>query len=46
VDIKHLIHTKSLSFYTRYVDDIFLIYDYTCNNPDEIMKFIDTIHSW
>ena len=35
-NIKHLIDTKSLSFYTRYVDDIFLIYDSTRTNPDEI----------
>jgi len=46
VDIKHLIHTKSLSFYTRYVADIFLIYDSRRTNPDEILKYIDTIHSW
>ena len=32
--IKHFIDTKILSFYTRYVDDIFLIYDYTLTNPD------------
>ena len=43
--VKHLIDTKILSFYTRYVDDIFLIYDSTCTNPDHILQYIDTIHS-
>jgi len=42
---KHLIDTKALSFYTRYVDDIFLIYDSTCTSPHSILKYIDTIHS-
>jgi len=44
-NIKHLIDTKALSFYTRYVDDIFLIYDSTRISPDSILKYIDTIHS-
>jgi hypothetical protein len=43
--IKHLIYTKILHFYTRYVDDILLIYDSTRTNPDNILQFIDTIHS-
>ena len=43
--IKHLIDAKILSFYTRYVDDIFLIYDSTRTNPDYILQYIDTIHS-
>ena len=32
--IKHLIDAKILSFYTKYVDDILLIYDFTCTNPN------------
>jgi len=43
--IKHLIDTRILSFYTRYVDDILLIYDSTRTNPDSILQYIDTIHS-
>ena len=43
--IKHLIDAKMLSFYTSYVDDIFLIYDSTRTNPDNILQYIDTIHS-
>ena len=42
-NIKHLIDTKALS-YTRYVDDIFLIYDSTRTSLDSILKYIDTIH--
>jgi hypothetical protein len=43
--IKHLIDTKILSFYTRYVDDIFLVYDSTRTNSDYILQYTDTIHS-
>jgi hypothetical protein len=43
--INHLIDAKILSFYTRYVDDIFLIYDSTRTNLDYILQYIDTIHS-
>jgi len=43
--IKHLIDTKIISFYTRYVDDILLIYDSTRTNPDIILQYVDTIHS-
>jgi magnesium-transporting ATPase (P-type) len=43
--IKHLIDAKILSFYTRYMDDIFLIYYSTHTNPDNILQYIDTIHS-
>jgi len=43
--IKHLTNTRILSFYTRYVDDIFLIYDSTRTNSDNILQYIDTIHS-
>jgi len=43
--IKHLMDTKILSFYTRYVDDIFLIYDSICSNPDNILQNFDTVHT-
>jgi len=43
--IKHLIDAKILSFYTRYMDGIFLIYDSMCTNPDNILQYTDTIHS-
>jgi hypothetical protein len=44
-NIKHHIDNKALSFYTRYVDDIFLIYDSTRISPDRILKYNDTIQS-
>ena len=43
--IKHLTDTRILSFYTRYVDDILLIYDSTRTSPDNILQYINTIHN-
>jgi hypothetical protein len=43
--IKHLIDSQILSFYTRYVDDILLIYDSAHITPDNILKYVDTIHN-
>jgi hypothetical protein len=43
--IKHLIDATILSFYTRYVDDIFLIYDSTRTNTDSILQYINTINN-
>ena len=42
--MKQLIDTKILS-YTRYLDDILLIYDSMRTNPDNILRYIDSIHS-
>jgi len=42
--IKHLIDAKILSFYTRNVD-ILLIYDTTRTNPDNILQYVDSIHT-
>ena len=43
--IKHLIDAKILSLYTRYVDDILIIYDSMRTNPDNILQYNDSIHS-
>jgi len=43
--IKHIIDARILSFYTIYVHDIFLIYDSMHTSPDNILQYIDTIHS-
>ena len=43
--IKHLTDTRILSFYTRYVDDILLIYDSTRTNPENILQYANTIHN-
>jgi hypothetical protein len=41
--IKHLIDSKHLIFYARYVDDILIIYDSTLTSPINI-HYMDTIH--
>jgi hypothetical protein len=45
--IKQLIDARALSIYTRYVDDILIIYDSTITNLDSILvlQYIDNIHS-
>jgi len=43
--IKHLIDTKTLTFYTRHVDNILLIYDSMRTNLDNILQYIGIIHS-
>jgi len=42
--IKHLIDSKHLIFYARYVDDILIIYDSTLTSPTNIQHYMDTIH--
>ena len=42
--IKHLIDSKHLIFYARYVDDIFIIYDSSLTSPTNIQHYMDTIH--
>jgi hypothetical protein len=43
--IKHLMDSKHLIFYARYVDDILIIYDSTLTSPTSIQHYVDTIHS-
>jgi hypothetical protein len=43
--IKHLMDSKSIIFYTRYVDDISIIYDSSHNNPNEITQYANTIQN-
>jgi len=43
--IKHLIDTKNLIFYTRYVDYILIVYDSTHITPERILQYTNTIHS-
>jgi len=42
--IKHLIDSKHLIFYARYVDDILIIYDSTLTSPTSIKHYMDAIH--
>jgi hypothetical protein len=43
--IKHLIESNILSFYIRYVDDILVIYDSTLTTPDNVQRYLCTIHN-
>jgi hypothetical protein len=43
VHIKHLIESNILTFYTRYVDDILVIYDSTFTTPDSIHRYLGSI---
>jgi len=44
INIKHLLDTKSLAFYTRYVDDILIIYDTTRISSHTINTYINNLH--
>jgi hypothetical protein len=41
--IKHLLDTKNIIYYTRYVDDILIIYDTTHTNDNTIYEYINRI---
>jgi hypothetical protein len=43
--IKHLLDSKSITFYARYVDDILIIYDSSHTNPNEITQYANTIYN-
>ena len=43
--VKHLIESNILSFYTRYVDDILVMYDSTLTTPDNIQRYLTIIHN-
>jgi len=40
----HLIESRNIVYYARYVDDIFVIYDITKTSIDEIQQYVDHIH--
>jgi organic radical activating enzyme len=42
--IKHLIETGNITYYTRYVDDIFIIYNSTKTTIEEIQSYTDRIY--
>jgi len=44
-NIKHLLDTKNLALYTRYVDDILIIYDTTKTCSHTINTYKNNIHS-
>jgi hypothetical protein len=42
--LKQLLDTKSIIFYTRYVDDIPMIYDTQCVNSNIIHEYMNQVH--
>jgi hypothetical protein len=42
--MKQLIETQNIAYYTRYVDDILLIYNSKHTSPETILNFINRIH--
>jgi hypothetical protein len=42
--IKHLIETGNITYYTRYVDDMFIVYNNTKTTIEEIQSYTDRIH--
>ena len=42
--IKHIMENQAITLYTRYVDDILIIYDNRHINEDAIINHINTIH--
>ena len=45
IHIKHLMDTKNIVYYTRYVDDILLKYDTKYTNADIIHEYRNNIHT-
>jgi len=43
--IKPLMDTKHILFYTRYIDDILIIYDTEATDHDYLTQYTNTIHS-
>jgi hypothetical protein len=44
-NVKQLLGTKNIAFYTRYEDDILVIYNATKTNPHTITTYINKIHN-
>ena len=42
--IKHLLESRNIIYYTRYVDDILIIYDRTDIDPDRLTNSTNSIH--
>jgi hypothetical protein len=42
--LKHIIDTNNIIFYTRYVNDILIIYDTKKISPETILDHINNIH--
>jgi len=42
--LKHILESKQIIFYTRYVDDILMIYNTKYTTPETIHQHINKIH--
>ena len=45
IHLKHILDAKKITYYTRYVDDILIIYDSAKINAQDIDTYINSIHS-
>ena len=43
--LKHILNSKKITYYVRYVDDILIIYDSAKINTQDIDTYINSIHS-
>ena len=43
--VKHLIESNIIAFYSRYVDDILIVYDSTLTTPHNIQQYLNAIHN-
>jgi len=43
--LKHILESKQIIFYTRYVDDILMIYNTKHSSSETIHQYINKIHS-
>jgi hypothetical protein len=43
--LKHILNSKKITYYVRYVDDILIIYDSAKINTQDIDTYINRIHS-
>jgi hypothetical protein len=41
--IKHIVESKIIMYYTKYVDDILIICDHTVTNPDSLTNSLNRI---
>jgi hypothetical protein len=43
--LKHLLESQNIIYYTRYVDDIFIIFDNTIIDPNHLTNSMNTVHN-
>jgi hypothetical protein len=43
--IKNILHVNKIKFYNRYVDDIVIIFDNTNTEVDEILNYMNILHT-